>query len=194
MKRSRTTGLRALLSLVGVTGLAVVTIIHFRSAETGPPARGPELPAAGRRTLPISLYFGEPEGSRLTAEGREILVSTDRETTLERVVNELLRGSGRGNRNLFRTACRVRAMFLSPDGNLTLDFQGAPFPAEASETECSLALESLLRVLMELFPEVQTLSLLADGMPLSQVETRLAVPDVLSLSEWLKVTAGDAVF
>jgi len=132
----------------------------------------------------VMLYYGDPNASRLVAEGREVLFGSDRVATLKSLVNELLRGSQRGNRSLFSADCRVRSIFLTAGGTLTIDFRGSPFPAEASETACKLGVDSMLRVQRELFPEIQRVMLLVDGRPISEVERRLSLPLELTPSEW----------
>jgi hypothetical protein len=78
---------------------------------------------------------------------------------------------------------------VKPDGGLVLDFDGPLFPANAGEIQRWLALRSLLRAVHESYPEVDNLSLLSSGLPISAAEKRLSIPDRISLQDFFSEVA-----
>jgi hypothetical protein len=182
---------RTLAGLAFVIAIAAVVIVYFRSST--PPSAVWEAPVSldGPVTRSVTLYFGNASGTGLVSENRELVASTDVETSLQRVVDELLRGpaSERGV-PLFDPRASVRSVFVDADGALVLDFAGAPFPAIASDRTCDLAIGSLMRVLDERFPAIRRVTLLVDGLPLHELEERLALPREIDPERWLATAAG----
>jgi spore germination protein GerM len=182
MRRGRGTWISAGLVIVAVS---VAGILYFRASTTESVVRERARLQAERATAPVSLYFGHPAREDLVAEAREVLYDPETGALLRRIVNELLRGSYRGNVDLFRQGTQLRALHLGADGELVLDFDGDPFPSESSEIGCRLALRSLLRVLDEQFPDVRHVALLIDGQPLSEMGACVAAPDRIPPSSWV---------
>ena len=176
-----------MLGGLGVVVLVAVLVILYLRAQT--PATETWVAQAGTggvRTRPVTLYFGDPDGSGLVPEAREILAANDGERAIRHVVDELLRGpAGGGAVGLFDSRARVRSVFLDADGVLILDFAGMPFPEFASDRTCDLAVQSLMRVLIERTEPVSRVSLLVDGAPLAELENRLSIPLVIRPEAWL---------
>jgi len=168
------------LATIVLVGIAVYSL---RSSEPAPSpwSRAPVEDA--RWTRSVMLYFGDPRGSTLVGESREILHEGTREAEVARLVRELIRGSQARNLSLLNPRCRLRSVFVRPDGGLLLDFEGSLFPAKAGEIPRWLALQSLVRAVNESFPEFETMSLLLSGVPISVAEKRLSIPDRIALGQ-----------
>lgn len=188
---NRRTLWRTLLGLGVVIAVGAVVIVYFRSSTPATAVWEAPVSLEGPLTRSITLYFGNPGGTGLAAENRELVASDDIETSLRRVVDEILRGpsSDRGVA-LFESRARVRSVFVDSTGALVLDFAGSPFSESASDRTCDLALRSLMRILDEHFAAIATVTLLVDGAPLSELERRLAVPLVIDPSRWLATDDG----
>lgn len=175
---SHGTLMRVAVGLLLIGG-AVAAVFFFRERSTAPVAWERVVVTSGHPTAPVTLYFGHPNGWRLMAESREVVRDDTLQAYIGRLVEELLRGSFESNRALFTDATHVRAVFLQEDGDLSIDFDGSPFPADATAATCYLGVVSLLEVVSEVAPEVRTVTLLANGAPLSGLERRLDVSDRL---------------
>lgn len=187
---SKGLGIWVSVAVVAAAAVAVMMVFYFRASETVPVGWDHATLSPERWTRPVVLFFGDPDTPALKAETREVLEERTLADNVTRVIGELARGPANDGVALLSTGCRVRAVFEEPDGGVVIDFAGSPLPKDVGELSSELALQSILQVIAERFPDIARVTLLVDGEPLADAESRLAIPRTVELARVRRPDVG----
>lgn len=154
---------KGILLIAFLVFAVVVGALVFRKYQTATSKVEAPPQATPAGTVVVSLFFGTPEGDRLTREGREVEIEETVEESIEGVVDELIRGPLGSLSPTLPPNARVLGVQLKGDV-AAIDFgpelvQGLPSGSSAE----SVAAYSIVDTVVANFPQVKAVQILVDG-------------------------------
>ena len=165
--RRRSQSPRSLL-LIGAALIVAVGIGWFlakRSPEElpMPPAGSLQSETGGQRVL-SHLYFGDLQGRFLTSEQRVINRPASASAYARLLVDMLIEGPKQGGSRTLPEAARVRALYVTSDGNAYIDFFPDAFEQHPGGVEAELiSIYSLVNTLVLNIEEIRFVKILVGG-------------------------------
>jgi spore germination protein GerM len=141
-------------------GRILLVVVAIQAAMVMMPAHARVV---GKQEV-VQLYFGDSKKPFLTAEDRVMLIPEAPVIFGRMLVDELLKGSARGNLAVIPKGTTLNAFFLLDDGTAVVDFS-AQF-RENHPGSCrleQLTLFSVVNTLALNVPEIHRVKLLIDG-------------------------------
>lgn len=179
--------------LVGIVVIALLAVggwfafTHWFAGDGQEPVTDLEV-AEELGTRAVTLYFARADANGFVSETRSVPTRVHRESEVETVLAELLRGPQEsGGIDVFPEGTRLtHAFFDEAMRILYLDFNGALVtgirPGSASELA---VLGSLLRTIALGFPEVESVQFLVSGREVETLSGHIDLTRPLRTRDWL---------
>jgi spore germination protein GerM len=157
------------LSLIAALVLAAVLFRgageeKIRAAAAPPPAESAPSPAPPRPTKTVSLFFLSEDDGLLHPETREILADSRLGEEAKEVVQELIRGSGKGYISPLPPETKLRQLFITKDGVAYVDLSREIMEKHPSGSSAELAtVYSIVNTLAYNFKPIKKVFILVEG-------------------------------
>jgi spore germination protein GerM len=140
---------------------------------------------AGTGFQSARLWFVARSGDALVSEPREVIEQAGLHERVAALLDELVRGPTGTGLTLLPAGTTLRHAYLDDRGLLTLDLSGAfrsGFRGGAGAEE--LAVGALVRTLGDNLPEVRSVMIVCEGVPLASLGGHLPLDRPLELADW----------